>query len=353
MGQGIAIIGISGRYPMARNLKVFWENLKAGRDCIREIPEDRWNWQNYYQFAPDKEGPALCKWGGFIDDVDKFDPLLFGISPAEAENMDPQERLMLETAWLTLEDAGYTAKSIEPRDRNVGVFIGIMNANYEWLAAEACARGSMNGAHSYYWSAANRISYSFDFHGPSLAVDTACSSSLTAIHLACESLRHGECRVALAGGVNVILHPMHYVRLAGVNMLSKDGKCRPFGDGGNGIVCGEGVGAVLLKPLREAIKDGDHIYAVIAGTAVNAGGKTSGYTVPNPNAQAEVVSRALRRAGINPVEISYVEAHGTGTVLGDPIEIAGLKAAYASAGVKQQFCAIGSVKGNIGHLESA
>nr|ASA76631.1 polyketide synthase [Pyxidicoccus sp. MCy9557] len=350
--QPIAIIGLSGRYPQADTLDAFWTHLKAGRSCISEVPPERWRWERYHH--PDSEQPdsIYSRWGGFLADFDKFDPAFFNISPREAEVMDPQERLFLEVAWATFEDAGYdvTAPSL---DRDIGVFVGAMNGGYGWVAGEAWASGLWSSGRAAYWSIANRVSYLLNLSGPSFALDSACSSSLTALHLACESLRRGECRAALVGGVNLILHPLHYYGLVSMRMLSHGDQCRAFGDGADGFVDGEGVGAVLLKPLAQALADKDRIWAVIRGTAVNAGGKTSGYTVPNPHAQEQVIARALKEAGVHPRTISYVEAHGTGTSLGDPIEIAGLQRAWRAHTQDRQFCALGSVKSNIGHLESA
>ncbi|WP_159397267.1 SDR family NAD(P)-dependent oxidoreductase [Sorangium cellulosum] len=348
----IAIVGVAGRYPKAPDLATFWERLRSGESCIGEIPADRWEADRYFDPDPD----ALCRYytkrGGFLEGVDRFDPLLFNISPREAEAMDPQERIFLEIAWETLEDAGYTRRSLS-RSGKVGVFAGVMNGNYGRLSAEAFARGAEMHAYSDFHAVANRVSYCFDFTGPSVAVDTACSSSLTAIHLACQSLAAGECRAALAGGVNLILHPLHYMRLSRMRMLSAEGRAKVFGAGADGFVDGEGAGAVLLKPLADALLDGDRIRAVIRGSAINAGGKTSGYTVPNPIAQAEVIAEALEQAGVDPRSISYIEAHGTGTDLGDPIEIAGLTRAYRRFTDAVGFCAIGSAKTNIGHLEAA
>ena len=348
----IAIIGISGKYPMAEDVEQFWQNLKQGKNCIREVPKERWDWQDYYSSDKYKVGAIYSKWGGFIDDVDMFDPLFFSISPNEARLMDPQERLFVETAWTALEDAGYTRQSLARQ--TVGVFVGAMHADYESLAGEQWSVGNTVTAHSSFWSLANRISYLFDFDGPSLAVDTACSSSLTALHLAYESFAHGECDLAIAGGVNLILHPKHYLRLSASTMMTQGNQCKSFGADADGFVGGEGVGAVLLKPLQQAEADGDHIYGIIKASSMNAGGKTSGYTVPNPNAQSKVIGRALRRSAIDPNTVNYVEAHGTGTAIGDPIEISALTQAYQSLGVqRRQQCAIGSVKSNIGHLESA
>lgn len=347
----VAIVGVSGRYPMADTLEEFWTNLQQGKDCITEIPADRWDHRPYFDPGKKKKGKSYSKWGGFINDADKFDPLFFHISPREAELMDPQERLFLETVWHTLEDAGCTRKQLGKRQ--VGVFVGVMYGQYQLYGADEERSGSGFVPASSYASIANRVSYFFDFHGPSMAIDTMCSSSLTAIHLGYESIRRGECEVAIAGGVNITVHPNKYLQLSEGNFASTDGRCRSFGEGGDGYVPGEGVGAVLLKPLDQAIEDGDAIYAVIKGSSLNHGGKTNGYTVPNPNAQAELIAEALRQADVNPRHISYLEAHGTGTSLGDPIEITGLIKAYRKSTQDKQFSPIGSVKSNIGHLESA
>ena len=346
----VAIIGLAGRYPLAADVHEFWDNLKSGRNCIQEVPHDRWDWREFFDADKGKPGKSYSKWGGFLSDIDKFDPLFFHISPPEAEMLDPQERLFLEQAYACIEDAGYTPASLGastdpafPSIRKVGVFVGVMNSHYTGRAS--------------FYSIANRVSYVFDFHGPSIAVDTACSASLTAIHLALESLYSGTSDCALAGGVNLIIDPDHYVNLAANAMLSASNACKAFGDQADGLVDGEGVGVILLKPLARAIADNDHIYGVIKGSMVNAGGKTSGYTVPNPAAQAHLIAAALKRAGVDARTINYLEAHGTGTVLGDPIEIRGLTLAFEQAssitGRDRQFCSLGSVKSNIGHTESA
>lgn len=231
------------------------------------------------------------------------------------------------------------------------MFVGVMYGSYGRLAAAQWARGRLAGAHSAYWSVANRVSYTFDLQGPSFAVDSACSSSLTAVHLAVESLRRGECRTAIAGGVNLILHPAHLVALSSLNMLAADGACKVFDERADGYVPGEGIGAVLLKPLADAVADGDDIWGVIKGSAVNSGGRTGGYTVPNPQAQARLIADAVEDCGIDPRTLGYIEAHGTGTALGDPIEIAGLRRAFGERPPRD--CAIGSVKASVGHLEGA
>jgi acyl transferase domain-containing protein/aryl carrier-like protein len=336
--QDVAIIGISGRFPRAKNLGEFWANLSGGVNCTGEVPASRWDHSLYFDPDRSRPGTSYSKWGGFVDGVDEFDPLFFNISPREAEMMDPQERLFLQEVYAGMEDAGHTPSTLSQSGK-VGVFVGVMNGYYP------------SGAR--YWSIANRVSYLFNFQGPSLSVDTACSSSLTAIHLALESLRNNTCDCAIAGGVNLILDPIQLISLSSVGMLSSDDKCKSFGANADGFVDGEAVGAIVLKPLHKAIADGDRIHGVIKGSMVNAGGKTNGYTVPNPAAQAEVVSEAMRRAQVHPRTVSYIEAHGTGTSLGDPVEIAGLSRAFAESTPERQFCAIGSAKSNIGHCESA
>ncbi|PKM51734.1 MAG: hypothetical protein CVV02_05585 [Firmicutes bacterium HGW-Firmicutes-7] len=346
-----AIIGISGQYPEALNLEAFWENLKAGKDSVIEIPQERWDYHIYFDPEKGKEGKVYSKWGAFLDHVDKFDPLFFNISPKEAKIMDPQERIFLQCAWHTFEDAGYSRTNVE--GTSIGVFAGVTWGEYQLYGVEETLKGRPISTSSIYASVANRVSYIFNLHGPSIAVDTMCASSLTALHMACESIRTGECSMALAGGVNVSVHPNKYLYLSQGRFASSNGRCKAFGVGGDGYVPGEGVGAVLVKSLKQAELDSDHIYAVIKGTSINHGGKTNGYTVPSPNAQAELVVKALKKAKINPRSISYMEAHGTGTALGDPIEMKGLAKAFGEFTKDTQFCSIGSSKSNIGHLESA
>jgi amino acid adenylation domain-containing protein len=343
----IAIVGLAGRYPGARDLETFWDNLAAGRDCITEVPLDRWD---HTRFSGLERGEG-AKWGGFVDGVAEFDPLFFNISPREAPYMDPQERLFLQCAHEAIEDAGYTRASLAEGD--VGVFVGVMWEEYQLFGAERTAQGEALALSSSPASIANRVSSVCDFHGPSMAVDSMCSSSLSAIHLACESLALGACTAAIAGGVNLSLHPNKFLALMQGRFLSSSGRCESFGAGGDGYVPGEGVGAVVLKRLDRAVADGDHIYGVIRGSALNHGGKTNGYTVPNPQAQTAVIRRAIEKARVEPRQISYVEAHGTGTKLGDPIEITALSNAYRAETPETGFCAIGSVKSNIGHCESA
>ncbi|AJQ25404.1 SDR family NAD(P)-dependent oxidoreductase [Pelosinus fermentans] len=354
----IAIIGLSGRYPQAKNIQEFWKNLQAGKDSITEIPKDRWDYNLYFDEDKSKPGKTYSKWGGFLNGVDQFDPLFFNISPREAEIIDPQERLFLQCVYETLEDAGYTREALGMHQGgglggDVGVFVGVMYEEYQLYGAQEQVQGRPIALAGNSASIANRVSYFCNFHGPSVTLDTMCSSSLTAIHLACQSLKQGGCEFAIAGGVNISIHPNKYLALGQGKFVSSKGRCESFGQGGDGYVPGEGVGAILLKPLSKAIAEGDHIYGIIKGTAINHGGKTNGFTVPNPNAQASVIGKAFKEAGINPRTISYIEAHGTGTSLGDPIEIAGLKKTFQEYTKDKQFCSIGSAKSNIGHCESA
>lgn len=346
--EDIAIIGMAGRYPKAKNLFEMWENLAAGKDCIDDIPDNRFDQRRQHQFTERYRG-------GFIDDIDKFDSLFFNISPREAEMLDPQERLFLEVAWEALEDAGYYPEVLaqEEGGANIGVFVGAVWAMYQIIGVEEKLAGNKINPNSFLWSIANRVSYWMNFSGPSLTIDTACSSSLTAIYLASEAILRGDCSSAIVGGVNLDIHQHKFdINVAG-GAISKDGVCRTFGKGANGYVAGEGIGAIYLKPLSKAIKDRDNIHGVIKGVAVNHGGRTSGYTIPNPKAQANVILSALRKSKVDARSIGYIEAHGTGTELGDPIEITALSNAFKSGGVGNQSCPIGSIKTNIGHLEAA
>ena len=345
--DAIAIIGLSGRYPQAETLADFWQALTEGRDCITPIPADRWDHSRFHSEIK-AAGKTRSRWGGFLNGVDRFDAAFFGMLPKDADLTDPQERLFVETAWHAVEDAGHSPESLAAAGR-VGVFVGVMYSEYQLLGAEQTVLGQPTALSASPASIANRVSYLFDFQGPSLAVDTMCASSLTAIHLAVRSLRAGECRVAVAGGVNLSLHPNKYLMMAHGGFEATDGRCRSFGVGGTGYVPSEGVGAVVLKPLSQALADGDAIRGIIRGTAVNHGGRSNGYTVPDPVAQAATIRDALTDGGVSPASISYVECHGTGTALGDPIEIAGLKRVFAP----DQPLNLGSVKSNIGHCESA
>ncbi|AIK95637.1 hypothetical protein ID47_01080 [Candidatus Paracaedibacter acanthamoebae] len=343
----IAIIGMSCFFPGSSSLEAFWDNLIANRDLIKEVPKWRWDWQTYYG---DKENQTKVKWGGFIEDIDKFDNQFFNISPKEAELMDPQQRILLQAVWQAVEDAGYNHQNIS--GSLTGVFIGASTYDYAEILqkyGETSAHVPSGNAHSIL---ANRVSYYLNLKGPSEAIDTACSSSLVALHRAIKAIQTGDCEMAIAGGVNALLTPSAYISFTQAGMLCEDGRCKSFDKLANGYVRGEGVGVILLKPLDRALKDKDIIYGVVKGTAANHGGRVSSLTVPNANAQANVVLEAIKKARINTETISYIETHGTGTSLGDPIEINGLKKAFRD-NTTHNYCGLGTVKTNIGHLEPA
>lgn len=351
----IAIIGMAGKYPDADNLEEFWKNLLNGKDSIKEIPIERWNCNNYDSIKS-PSGKSVSHYGGFINDADCFDNEFFRISPREAEIIDPQERLFLETSWHAIEDAGYTPDTLTKKDEfgeyNVGVFVGVMHKDYLLVGADSIRSGNITPLPLVNSSVANRVSYFCNFNGPSISIDTACSSALSAIHLAIESIYLGESKVAIAGGVNLSLHPYKYMSYGLMDMQSVSGSCKSFGDEADGYVSSEGVGAIILKPLEEAIKDKDNIYAVIKASSLNHVGTVSGITVPCPNAQGNLIKRTLKKARISSRTIGYVEAHGTGTSLGDPIEIKGLVKGFSDNLKTDEKCSIGSVKSNIGHGES-
>ena len=354
----VAIIGLSGRYPQSANLQTYWNNLREGRNCITEVPKERWDWRDYYSEDRTKAGAHFSKYGGFIEGVDEFDPLFFNISPREAIEMDPQERLFLEHAWMAMEDAGYTREGLQIQQDNdlagqVGVYVGVMYGEYQLFGAEESLKGNRMGFGGNLASIANRVSYVLNLHGPSMTTDSMCSSSLTSIHLACQDLKLGRTDLAIAGGVNITIHPNKYLMLSAGQFISTKGHCESFGEGGDGYIPAEGVGSLVLKRLDEAEQDGDHIYGTILGSAINHGGKTNGYNVPNPKAQRSVIKRALQEANLDPRWVSYVEAHGTGTKLGDPIEITALSQVFGKETQDKGFCLIGSAKSNVGHCEGA
>jgi acyl transferase domain-containing protein/acyl carrier protein len=357
--EPIAIIGISGVFPGAGDIDELWENLLNGRGCITEIPKTRWSWEEYYGDPVREANKTNIKWGGFIDGVDKFDPVFFGVSPREAAFMDPQQRLMMTHIWKAIEDAGYSAQSLS--GSKTAIFMGTGNSGYSELLSRANVTIEGYSSTGMVPSVGpNRMSYFLNIHGPSEPVETACSSSLVAIHRAVCAIREGTCDMAAAGGVNTILTPDLHISFNKAGMLVEDGRCKTFSDKANGYVRGEGAGVVLLKKLKDAERDGDHIYGVILSTAENHGGRANSLTAPNPKAQAELLVSAYQRAGIHPGTVSYIEAHGTGTELGDPIEINGLKTAfkelYRTTGdseAKENHCGLGSIKTNIGHLELA
>lgn len=344
----IAIIGISGRFGHAENMEALNKLLEKGKSAVEIIPSSRWNNQKYYSKNKALKGKYYNQYGSFIEDYKMFDAAFFNISPDEASEMDPQQRIFLEEAWKCVEDAGYAISNLS--STKVGVYVGAMWTMYQLYGYDSCKKGEFKYANSSLSSIANRVSYEFNFNGPSITLDTMCSSTLTALYLACRDILSNECEYSIVGGVNLSLHPYKYLDLCDKKFLSTDGLCRSFGEGGDGYVPGEGVGAILIKPLRQAIIDRDHIYAVIKGIAINHGGYTGGFTIPNTNAQADVMLAALEKANISAEEVTYIETHGTGTALGDPIEIAGLEKVY---GNRKSRCKIGSIKSNLGHLEAA
>ena len=353
--EPVAIVGMGCKFPGAAGLEEFWALLRDGVDAISEIPRERWDVWALYDPLPGTTARMSTRWGGFLPGVDRFDPHFFGISPREAAAMDPQQRLLLEVAWEALENAG------QPPDKlagsRTGVFVGIggfdysnVIINYEDHLNVINAYLGTGNAHSI---AANRISYLLDLRGPSVAIDTACSSSLVAIHMACESLRAAQTDLAIAGAVNLILSPEVTIAFSHARMMAADGRCKTFDAAADGYVRAEGAGAVILKRLSDAVRDRDHILALIKGSAVNQDGRTAGIAAPNASAQQAVIREALAQAGVAPCELTYFEAHGTGTSIGDPIEVGAVKEVLGKSTPGDPSCLMGSVKANIGHLENA
>ena len=352
--EPIAVVGMACRAPSVKNPEELWQLVRAGRDAITDIPQTRWNAQDYYDPRPGTPGKAYTLRGGFVDHADKFDASFFGISAREAEGMDPQQRLLLEVAWEALEHAGIPPSSLVASAS--GVFVGVTSSDYGLLQACSDAEGDGNpyfNTGTPLNACAGRISYVLGLQGPCMAVDTACSSSLTAIHLACTSLRAKDCDLALTGGVNLTLSPLLNVTLSAAGMMSADGKCKTFSEDANGYVRGEGCGIVVLKRLSDAVANNDNIIGVIRATGVNQDGASSGFTVPNGQAQQKLIRQTILKSGLQPHDIDYVEAHGTGTPLGDPIEAQSLGAVIGQAEQRNRPLLVGSIKSNIGHLESA
>jgi acyl transferase domain-containing protein len=353
--EPIAIIGMGCRFPGgADNPEAFWNLCKDGVDAIAPIPADRWNIEKYYDPNPDAPGKTYAREGGFLDRVDSFNPQFFGISAREAISMDPQQRLLLEVGWEAIENAAYAPEQLQ--NSPTGVFIGIYFHDYNrlmWEAGEAapidafCATGNANSI------AAGRLSYTLGLKGPSLAIDTACSSSLVSVHLACQSLRLGECNMALAGGVSLLLAPDSTIALSKAKMLDPDDRCKTFDAEAKGFVKGEGCGIIVLKRLSDALADNDNILGVIRGSAVNHNGRSSSLIAPNGLSQQAVIRGALENGGIDPTSVNYVEVQGTSTALGEPIEVEALAAIYSKNRPSDQPLIISSVKTNIGHLEAA
>jgi len=385
--EAIAIIGMGLRIPGAANTGEYWAMLAEGRSVIGEVPAERWSPADFFDPTSAQSDSTYSKWGGFIDKPYDFDAQFFGISPREAKAMDPQQRIFMEVAFEALQQAGYGG---ECKASRLGVFVGCEQDYYaghfinlqhyrqlrarikrapwyqhlpsaarsEWdealrevlrpaeIVSDAVAGNGLN-------EIACRLSHWINARGPSLAVNTACSAALVALHLACQSLRSGESRVAVAGGAYMNMGATPFVFLSRVNAMSPDGRCYPFDSRANGLVLGEGVSALVLKPLSAAQADGDHIHGVILGSAMNNDGHSSGLTAPNPAGQAECVARAYAESDVPPESVSYIECHGTGTALGDPVEVEGMSQAFRRFTDKRGYCGIGSVKSSIGHMLSA
>ena len=351
--EPIAIIGVGCRFPGAKDPEAFWQLLRNGVDAITEVPKDRWDIEKFYHHTPATPGKMNTRWGGFLDDVDQFEPSFFGISPREVERMDPQQRLVLEVAWEALENAGCAPDKLA--GSQTGVFMAIGNYDYcRLLAQDDVAHiSAYDGTGNTLCIAANRLSYILNLRGPSVVIETACSSSLVALHYACRSLQSAESNLCLVGGVSLMLSPEPTITYSQARMMASDGRCKTFDASADGYVRGEGCGVVVLKRLSDALKDEDNILAVISGSAVNQDGQSNGLTAPNGPSQQAVIRQALKNAGVAPAQISYVEAHGTGTALGDPIEVKSLLAVLMQDREPHQPCWMGSVKTNIGHLEAA
>ncbi|MGA8328579.1 MAG: SDR family NAD(P)-dependent oxidoreductase, partial [Mycobacterium sp.] len=351
--EPIAIVSVACNFPGAPNPEAFWELLSGGVNAISEVPEDRFDIDEFYDPDPDVPGKIYSRYGGYIEGIDGFDPEFFGVSPREAVWIDPQQRLVLETAWESLERAGYSPASL--RGSRTGVFVGVGANEYSHLLSansvdkiepQFITGNALNAI-------SGRVSYTLGLEGPAVAVDTACSSSLVAVHQAVQALHSGDCDLALAGGVNVLLSPVTVIAASRARMLSPNGRCATFDTSADGYVRSEGCGILVLKRLSDAVRDGDRVAAVIPSTAVNQDGASSGLTVPNGGAQQRLIATALARAGLTGADVDYLEAHGTGTPLGDPIEVQAAGAAYGAGRDADKPLLMGSVKTNIGHLESA
>jgi acyl transferase domain-containing protein len=352
MKEPIAIVGVACRFPGAEGVDAFWEVLRRGLDCITEVPADRWNMDAYYDAAPAGAGKSYCRWGGFLEQGDSFDAKFFDISAHDAMRMDPQQGLVLETAWQALESAGILPRSLAAS--RSGVFVGISNSDWDRMWSRDTRRldvAYVSGAS--YSVAANRISYFLNLQGPSVAVDTACSSALTAIHLACQSLLTGECELALAGAVHLILCADKLIAFSDGKSLARDGRCKTFDARADGSVWGEGCAVLVLKRLSCARQAGDPIVGLIRGSAIGHYGLSNGIGAPSGPGQQSIVDRAIDAAGLRPEDLSYVETHGASTPVGDAIEVKALMALLSRGRPPGRRCVIGCVKGNIGHLEAA
>ncbi|MCB9450592.1 MAG: SDR family NAD(P)-dependent oxidoreductase [Anaerolineaceae bacterium] len=352
--EPIAVIGMGCRFPGGANSpEALWELLRDGVDAISEVPASRWDVDAYYDPDPDAPGKIATRWGGFIDDIDRFEPQIFGISPREALTMDPQQRVLLEVVWEALERAGYAPLSLN--GSQTGVFVGACNGDYGQMLTAGDPTDwdmylSTGNAHSVI---SGRVSYTLGLNGPAVSVDTACSSSLVATHLAIQSLRRGECQMALACGTNATLSPLTTIMLSKAGMMAPDGRCKAFDGAADGFVRSEGCGVVVLKRLTDALADGDPVLAVIRGSAANQDGRSNGLTAPNGPSQVAVIRAALADAQLEPGEVSYIETHGTGTSLGDPIEAQALGVAFGGGHSADNPLVIGSLKANMGHMEAS
>lgn len=350
--ENIAIIGMSGRFPGANDTEEFWKNISNGVCSIKEFPISRFDIGACYSDDIESNNTTYCKVGGMLSNIDEFDSLFFNISPKEAKMIDPQQRIFLEEAWKAIEDAGYSDKKIKAK--KCGVFVGCAPSEYSINLAnnnvDVMSEAFIGTSTSIL---ASRISYFLDLKGPSMSIDTACSSSLVAIHQACLSIWNGESELALAGGIRLILSPNVVIQSSQMQILSPTGVCRPFDQKADGTILGEGVAVIILKPLSEAQKDKDYIYGVIKGSGVNQDGKTNGITAPSVKSQTQLEKDVYNKFGINPSDIGYIETHGTGTKLGDPIEVKGLMESFKDFTDKKNYCALGSIKANIGHTTMA
>lgn len=353
--QPIAVIGMGCRLPGdIYDLKDYWKLLIEKREAITEIPSERWDVDAYYDKNPDAVGKMCTRWGGFLKNVDLFDPMFFGISPLEAESMDPQQRILLEVVWEALEHAGLVPASL--KESKTSVFVGIFLHDYENLLSKYGTPQEINayrGVGTTLSATAGRISYLLGLHGPSIAIDTASSSSLVAVHSACQSLNDKQCDLSIVGGINLILSPETSISFSKARMLSPEGHCKSFDADADGYVRSEGCGVLILKRLHDAIRDNDNILAVIEGSAVNQDGKSNGLTAPSSEAQEEVIKDALAAAKISRSQISYIEAHGSGTSLGDPVEFKAINKVFSKDDLRKTPLIVGSVKANIGHLEAS
>lgn len=348
--DAVAIIGMSGRYPGAADLDRYWANLEQGKNSIREVPPSRWDMRRYYDPRRQQKEKIYCKWMGALEDIETFDAFFFMVPPSEAELMDPQQRIFLEEGYKAFEDAGYGGPALN--NKKCGVYLGMMSNEYGMLLQKN-GSGTSNLTGNSAAIAAARISYHLNLKGPAISIDTACSSSLVAAHLACQALLNGEIDMALVGGVTLYLMPESYIGMCAAGMLSPRGECSAFDNSADGFVPGEGAGALVLKRLRDAEADRDSIYGVIIGSGINQDGRTNGITAPSVNSQIELEREVYARYGINPDTISYAELHGTGTKLGDPVELEALSTVFREKTKRKNFCAIGSVKTNIGHTSAA